>query len=76
MLKRGKLEEDMKTTKKALKELGTINVEQFHVKNCGIEKAIQIAVANKLNKDFISTSRIVIDRVAKEIFTNNKYITL
>ena len=66
----------MKATKQALKELGTINVEQFHVNNCGIEKAILIAVSNKLNKDFTSTSRIVLDRVAKEIFTNNKYITL
>ncbi len=64
----------MKTTKQALKELGTINIEHFHVKNCGIEKAILIAISNKLNKDFISASRIVIDRVAKKIFTNNKYI--
>lgn len=67
----------MKTTKQALKELGTINVEQFHVKNCGVEKAILIAVDKKLNKNFrITASRTVCQRVAKEIFTNNKYITL
>lgn len=64
----------MKTTKQALKELGTINVEQFHVKNCGIEKAILIAVSNKLNKNYRTASRTICERVAKEIFINEKYI--
>ena len=67
----------MKTTKQALKELCTINVERFHVNNCGVEKAILIAVANKLNKNFrITASRTVCERVAKEIFINEKYFIL
>ena len=64
----------MKTTKQALKELGTINVEQFHVKNCGIEKAILITVVNKLNKNYATASMTVCKRVAEEIFINEKYI--
>jgi len=66
----------MKTTKQALKELGTINVEQFHVNNCGVEKAILIAVSNKLNKNYRTASRTVCERVAKEIFINEKYFIL
>ena len=66
----------MKTTKQALKQLGTINVEQSHVKNCGVEKAILIAVVNKLNKDYRTASRVVCERVAKELFNNDKYLIL
>ena len=53
----------MKTTKQALKQLGTIDVEQSHVKNCGVEKAIFIAVWNELNKDYRTTSKVVCERV-------------
>ena len=48
----------MKTTKQALKQLGTINVEQSHVMICGTETAILIAVINKLNKDIVTGKQI------------------
>ena len=66
----------MKTTKQALKQLGTIDVEQSHVMICGTETAILIAVINKLNKDYRTASRVVCERVAKELFTNDKYLIL
>ena len=64
----------MKTTKQSLKELKTINIKQLDIEICGIEKAIFIAVTNTLNKDYTTASKIVCERVAKEIFINKKYV--
>jgi len=76
LLKCGKLEESMKTKKQILKELKTIDITGLNVSVLGVERAIYLAVSNKLNTPYHTTSNCVLKRVAKFLFENKKYIIL
>ena len=66
----------MKTTKQILKELKTIDITGLNVSVLGVERAIYVAVSNKLNIPYLTTSNCVLKRVAKILFENKKYIIL
>ena len=66
----------MKTTKQILKELKTINITELNVSVLGVERAIYLAVSNKLNTPYLTTRNCVLKRVAEYLFENKKYIIL